>query len=363
MKFNSETLKSILVTNFNYKIGKSDIFGNVIETDPRTAYRFCLTTNSYYLVDKLGLRIFGRFITYNHRDSSLNQGLYLLNSITQEIEENQIVSLYNQYPYMFNTNKKIILYDYDNSTNIDDIYHKIKESNENPEDYILNFVHLDGSNWEHYFEFIASEYFINKSYITDIQLPWSYRGCPDFGIYKHPIIHKLQKLNLIKKGVLVLELNTLLKFKLSKVKQGKINNGGNSTYLEFSVGEAKTKTNKSQILTYLKTGIPIKGYEFIPNKKTKEDFCGLLTLDSKFNIKIQESVENIEFNPERSYKDAVWFNKYLKIHLLANLNLVEIKTLTQRHLGSCSKLNFTSMNKLVESISFSQILEAIINGI
>ena len=55
MIFNKENLIKILKLNFGYKIIDDDIFGEVIELDARIAYRFCLTTNTYYLVDKYGL--------------------------------------------------------------------------------------------------------------------------------------------------------------------------------------------------------------------------------------------------------------------------------------------------------------------
>ncbi len=73
---NKNYLTELLKLNFGYKEVRDVLFGTVSEIDEKIAYRFCLTTNSYYLVDKYGLRLFGRFRTFNHRNYSLNQVLF-----------------------------------------------------------------------------------------------------------------------------------------------------------------------------------------------------------------------------------------------------------------------------------------------
>ena len=103
---------SILKLNFNYKLVRDDVFEEVLELDERTAYRFCLTTNSYYLVDDYGLRLFGRFRTFNHRNYSLNQGLFLIETKKGEIVNNNLPEyLYQKYPFIYEGVKKIIFID------------------------------------------------------------------------------------------------------------------------------------------------------------------------------------------------------------------------------------------------------------
>ena len=164
MKFNKAYLMELLKLNFNFDIVNDDIFGKVIEIDERTAYRFCLTTNSYYLVDKYGLRLFGRFRTFNHRNYSLNQGLFLIETKNGEIINNNLPqTLYSKFPFIFEGSKKIIFIESeDTSTVISEVYNKILSLGKDPKNYILNLVHKNGSQWEHYFEFMASEIFIKK---------------------------------------------------------------------------------------------------------------------------------------------------------------------------------------------------------
>ena len=192
--FDKDYLLEVLKLNFQYKIIKDKIFDEVLELDERTAYRFCLTTNSYYLIDKFGLRLFGRFRTFNHRNYSLNQGLFLIETSNGKIINNNLpVTLYSKYPFIYNGKKKIIFIDGNETSDIiEETFNKIVSNGGDYREYIVNIVHKNGSQWEHYFEFMASEIFIKKGYFTDIQLPWSYHGKPDFGIYKHQLLNILK---------------------------------------------------------------------------------------------------------------------------------------------------------------------------
>ncbi len=363
MLFSKEALVQTLRKNFNYKLVNDKIFGNLIELDTRIAYRLCLTTNTYYLNDKYGLRLFGRFITYNHRNFSLNQGLFLLNPRTQKFSESQPLVLFKQFPFIYRGAKKLIFVDSQITHEIiQRKFETISSAGLNPEDYIVNLIHRDGSQWEHYFEFMASEYFIKNGYFTDIQLPWSYHGRPDFGIYKHPNIDILKSMGLIKCGALILELSALRLFNKIDFNFNNINNSDNGAYDEFVVGEVKTKQTKTRILEYLKTGLPFRGYEFIPNKENREVFCGLIKIDENNIIQIQKSPENKYINYEKIQEDSDWFNCYLKIHLLGNLYSSEIQDLMSQQINE-SLLNFTNLNKLVKKVNALTILKRIKDGI
>ena len=361
--FDKEYLLELLKLNFQYKVIKDDIFESIIELDERTAYRFCLTTNSYYLVDKYGLRLFGRFRTFNHRNYSLNQGLFLIETNGGEITNNNLpAQLYSSYPFIYEGKKKIIFIDGNDTPNIiTDTFKKLVANNKNPKEYILNVVHKDGSQWEHYFEFMASEIFIKKGYFTDIQLPWSYHGKPDFGIYNHKLIGILKSVNLIENGALILELSALRLFNKKKnFEKGK--SSASKTDYEFIVGEVKTTQKKSQILEYLKTGLCFKAYEFMPNKKEKESYCGLIKIDSENRIIVDSSPVNPYFDKDKSNKDLEWFEDYIKIHLLGNLSLEELRKLMKKSLNQ-SKLTFQNIIKLVQALDFNEIIEVIENGI
>lgn len=360
--FDKKYLLEILKLNFQYKLIEDEIFSEVLELNERTAYRFCLTTNSYYLVDIYGLRLFGRFGTFNHRNFSLNQGLFLIETNDGEITNNNLPErLYSKYPYIYKGKKKVIFVDENDTPNIiSETYNKLLQNNRNHHEYILNIVHKDGSQWEHYFEFMVSEIFIMKGYFTDIQLPWSYHGRPDFGIYNHRLIEILKSVNLIEKGALILELSALRLFNKKNIEMGRLSSS-NSDY-EFIVGEVKTTQKKSQILEYIKTGLCFKAYEFIPNKKEKESYCGLIKIDSQNKIVVDLSPINPYFDQNKAKKDLEWFEKYIKIHLLGNLSLDEIRKLMKKSLNQ-PKLTFQNMIDLVQSIDFDEIVEVIKNGI
>ena len=129
--FNKEYLSDLLKINLELKEVEDKVFGKVIQVSPRTAYRFCLTTNSYYLIDKYGLRLFGRFRTFNHRNHSLNQGLFLLETKGDKIINSSLSQkLYKEYPFIFSGDKRLIFVEsFETSDEIERIYKKIIENN------------------------------------------------------------------------------------------------------------------------------------------------------------------------------------------------------------------------------------------
>jgi len=355
--FTKDNLIDILKKNFGYRTITDEIFGKALKMDIVTSYRFCLTTNSYYPIDKYGLRLFGRFRTFNHRNLSLNPGLFMLNAKTREIsDQNLLFNLFEKYPFIFKGDKSVIFVESKNTSKvISEAYKKITEGGKNPNDYIINLIHKNGSQWEHYFEFMASEIFIQKGYLTDVQLPWSYHGTPDFGAYKHELVNLLSSMSLIKNGALILELSALrfLK-KLNKPNNLKGDNDKKEHY-EFIVGEVKSRQSTSQIKTYLKVGLCSRGYEFIPNKRKMESFCGLININYNNKIDLKVSPQNIYLDPYKIKKDLEWFNCYIKIHLLGNLTISEIEDLMLKHRLLNSR-RFSNLIKLVQKIKLSELL-------
>lgn len=362
MKFTKTDLIEILNKNFGYSIINDKTFGKLIQLDAQTAYRFCLTTNSNYLIDKYGLCLFGRLRTFNHRNLSLNQGLFLLENKTGEIIDNNLpMTLFRKYPFIPNGDKKIIFIEGKNTSEIiSETYNQLIEDKQKCEDYIINVVNNNGAQWEHYFEYMASETFIKKGYLTDIQLPWDYHGRPDFGIYKHQLIDDLKGMRVISNGALIPELSAIRAFYESKGKA--ITHQSKPIQYEMLVGEVKTKQIKSQILDYLKKGFPIMGYEFIPNKKNSEAFCGLINIDENNKIQIKESPINPEFDTNKAKSDLEWFNCYLKIHLLGNLELPELRSMMNKNIKT-DELNFINLIKLVKKVDILSILGVVKHGL
>jgi len=364
MFFTKRNLIEIFETNFGYNIIQDEIFGDVLEVDARTAYRFCLTTNSHYLVDKYGFSLFGRFRTFNHRDFSLIPGLFDINPQTHEISDRNFPhKIYEKYPFIFNGDKKVIFVEsHEISRNTAEIYNKIIRANKKTDDYIVNFVHRDGSQWEHYFEFMASEIFIKKGYFTDIQLPWTYHGRPDFGAYKHHLVRILNEMDIIENGALILELSALRLFR-EMHNTSNNNDGENNNNYEFLVGEVKSTQKNSQILKYLMTGLCFKGYEFIPNKKRREEFCGLIKINQDNRIIIEEGPISEYMDFKKIKTDLEWFDSYLKINLLGNLTLSELKKLMVEYIGSEELTFYNLINLVKEKINTIKLLEIVKNGI
>ena len=173
--------------------------GELLLLDARSAYRFCLSTNSYYLPDKYGFSFYGRFVTFNHRSYSFLPGLFQINRDGEITSENLPHQINKMLPFIFKGDKKILFIEVDDGSDrlIEEYYKIITKLGENPEEYILNVVFKNGSRWEHYFEYIAIEHFSRKGFLTDVQLPWNYHGRPDFGLYKHPLVTLLNKNHLI----------------------------------------------------------------------------------------------------------------------------------------------------------------------
>ena len=131
---------------------------------------------------------------------------------------------------------------------------------------------------------------------------------------------------------------------------------------EFIVGEVKTTQKKSQIIEYLKSGLCFKAYEFMPNKKEKEDYCGLIKINSENKIIVDSSPLNPYFDKDKSNKDLEWFENCIKLHLLGNLSLEELRKLMKKIINQ-SKLTFQNIINLVQKINFKQMIEVIENGL
>jgi len=353
--FSKDNLLEIFDKNTDLEIIEDSIFGKVMKSDARTAYRFCLATNSYYVVDRYGLRLFGRIRSFNHRNNSLNQGLFITKTNGDKIIEHNLVhDLNEQYPFIYKGDKKIVFIESRNiSEKLEETYKTLLKNKLNPEEYILNLVDTKGSQWEHYFEFLASEMFIKKGYLTDIQIPWSYHGTPDFAAYHHKIIGLLKKKGFINYGALIIELSSLRFFSKKRNLHSNIHEEEKYSLI---IGEVKSKQNKSQILEYLETGLPFKGYEFIPNKENREKYSGLIKIDNSNMLKIEEAPKNPFYNAKLSEEDLKWFEKYLKIILFGNLTKDELSSFLERKLKKDKKLTFINLIKLADNIKFEEIL-------
>ena len=354
-KYSIEYLEQLLIKNVKCDYVSDSFFGNIIEFSPRVAYRFLLCTNSIYMYGNIAHPFFGLLQTFNHRNKNLGGGLFVLKNDKKII--NTLPSIWNKkYPTLFTRKKKLLLLDPKKSSDTEilySVYHKIISNNLDPLDYILSFVKKTGSGWEHYFEFLISEKYINKGYLTDIQIPWSTQEIPDFGIYKHNFINEIKKNNWISNGALILELSALRYFKKAK---NIILNHDND--YQFIVGEVKTTSKSSQIENYLTAAISHEGLEFIHHKKNHEINSNLAFINSDFVIEIKGKLQNPYTNQEKVKIDKEWFEIYLKLQLLGNLNINELRTLFISILNT-SDLSVSNLLLLSKLIDLNKILKII----
>lgn len=338
-KFSIDYLLSLFKKVIDFKEIEVDINERVIEVHARTAYRLALCTQSFYLNEEYsGVYLKKLFSSFNMRNLNLSSGIY-------EFQDNKLHSLANhKIPNIFMGKKRIILKEGKISADVmSDLYKKLLYLKEDTSSYLLTCTDPKGSEWEQFYEFYLSEYFIARDKITDIQIPWPYGGTPDFSYYQHEITDSIG-------GVLIPEICNL-RFFLQQDTSHNISD--KSLYNEIKIVEVKSSQKSSQAKKYLDQKITNAIYEFFPNGNKNNHPLGLFFLED-FELK------EINYQQKEIYskKDQKWFNDYLKINLLANLNIDEIADLI-------SVKNITR-NKLIDSLgslTFNKLIGAIKNGI
>lgn len=335
-KFSIDYLLALFKQVINFNEIEIDINERIIEVDARTAYRFALCTQSYYLNDEYnGIYLKKEFSSFNMRNLELSSGIY-------KFQDNFLHSLKNhRLTEIFSGKKRIILKEGKiSSVEISDIFNKLLNLQEDTSSYLLTCADPNGSEWEQFYEFYLSEFFIAKKKITDVQIPWP-RGTPDFSYYQHEITHSIG-------GFLMPELCNL-RFFLKQDTPYSIPD--NSVYDEIKIVEVKSSQKKSQAKKYLDKKITNSVYEFFPDGKNNNPPLGLLFLEN-FKLQVINQSEENFFNK----KDQKWFNDYLKINLLANLTvndiaqLINVKNITNAKLiDSLDKITFNGLIGVIKN--------------
>jgi hypothetical protein len=348
MIFSSEALCRILEKNFGYIRCIDDVFKNVLELNPIEAFRYSAITNSPYLLDEHGYSPFGKLITFNHRNYSLNTGLFDLSIRNGEINLlNAPMKLFVKFPNIFKKNKKLILIDTKTSNVESEIFSKLVEAGIKPENYLITKVKSTASELEHFFEFIACKLFSHLGYYCETQVPWSYHGRPDFAAYKSPIFNELISCNLISNGGFLIDLTMIPLINEIKTKDF------HKKY-EIVIGETKSKSQKSQILRYLDTGICDWAIEIMPNKLIASERVGLLRIKNDFKPDLILPNNTSNSLCEIKLKDHEWFQNYVKSFLLSNIPEKEliklIETKSPNNTASSKDLIITIKNTSIDEI-------------
>jgi hypothetical protein len=345
MLFSSETLSRILEVNFGYHRVQDVIFGEVLEISPIEAFRYSAITNSPYLLTEYGYSPFGKLITFNHRNYSINSGLFDFSK--KEIDLlNAPVKLSSLYPSLFSGNKRLVFINTKTSNIESKIFSKIKNAGKEPKNYLITKVKKTGSDLEHFFEFIACKVFSNQGYYCENQIPWSYHGKPDFAAYKSTLFNVLSERRLISNGGFIIDLTMIPIIEKSGVTSHK--------NYEVVVGEVKSKSQKSQILDYLKTGLPDWVIEIMPDKKMSTEKVGLLRIKDDFEVEIirPKTLSSIE---KVKSADQEWFENYIKSLLLSNIPSESLIKIIKSH----SPTRMAASKDLIDFIRNTSIDEII----
>ncbi len=338
-KFSINYLLALFKKVINFNEVDIGINERIIEVDARTAYRFALCTQSFYLDEEYsGVYVKKTFSSFNMRNLDLSSGIYTF-------KDNFLHSLENhKLPDIFSGKKRIILKEGKFSSKImSDVYNKLLNLYEDTSSYLLICADPNGSEWEQFYEFYLSEYFIAKNKITDIQIPWPYGGTPDFSYYQHEITSSIG-------GFLIPEICNLRFF----LKQDTlIDISDNTLYDEIKIVEVKSSQKTSQAKKYLDKKITNAVYEFFPDGKKNNSPLGLFFLED-FELK------EISQQHKKIYceKDQEWFSNYLKINLLANFTTDEIAKLI-----NVKNITYTILIDSLKKLTFNELIGAIKNGV
>lgn len=339
-KFSVDYLIFLLKQVIEFNEVNLDIPERVIELDARTAYRFALCTETFYLNKEYsGVYLKKAFSSFNMRSLELSSGIFTF-------KDNCLQSLKNQkIPDIFSSKKRIIIKKGRISSEvISDTYNRLLNLEEDTASYLITCADPNGSQWEQFYEFYLSEYFIAKNQITDVQIPWPYGGTPDFSCYQHPIAKSIG-------GFLMPEVCNLRFFLNQEIAQVIPDD---IFYEEIKIVEVKSSQKTSQAKKYLDKKITNSIYEFFPDGEKNNPPLGLLFLED-FKLKeISHDAEENLYNKE----DQEWFNHYLKINLLGNLKINEIANLI-----NVEEITKAELVNSLKEITFSEILRVIKYGI
>lgn len=212
---------------------------------------------------------------------------------------------------------------------------------------------------EPFMEFLTAEYFKNKGYIVENQVPLAHSlGSPDFAGYGlSSIVKSINDYGFLSAtGFHVIELSMIRIFKGSQFAQSLIEND------EIIVGEAKTSTSTmtKQLDKYLETGLFNVGYEIHPSKlNPASDYSGLVSLDDSYRLKVTPPLVRRVFDEKFSKEDyRRWLEMYIKFYLISNFSNDELSEFSVRKSGL--KINVESdLVVLLDSLSVEEILEEI----
>lgn len=162
-----------------------------------------------------------------------------------------------RYPFLLNEPKYLLPLEYEHTHRAleekqKSLHSELSENGVDPADFVVCRINLGvrGYHMEAFCEYIVSEYFNRRGYLTETQTPFYYSGgTPDLAAYEIPsVIGHLKESALMPKGFSFIELAALRTFGMTKEPQI-----APPQIPRAIVGEAKTASLRAaeQIQKYL----------------------------------------------------------------------------------------------------------------
>ena len=331
MGLNASSIISILQNLIGGKIVDTPL-GNGLSINPRDAFLFSSIAGGSYFENQIFpftpkglLKVF-----YNAHDYNLVTGIF-----DNAILKNTPKYIIEKRTYILDGPKIIVPLEIESESSLRG---QLRNSyGEDGFDTNLILFRVDtskkGNGLEPLMEYLACMYFTKLGYITENQIPLSYKlGSPDFSGYSIKNIQNIiQNSRLLPAGFNILELAILRVFPLTSIpSRGIVANG-------LIVGEAKTSTTSmiKQLNKYLSSGLFDVGIEIHPSKSLPSiSTIGLLNIQNdEVTYKDPLMEGSWVTNSQDDYKK--WLKTYFNSYLLANytndeLNLVALKLIGKK---------------------------------
>ena len=365
MYLNKENVTRILSQNFGFPVVQNPVVGPVVQLSALDAYFYSAVTAHAYLNDpKNGFSPNGLMCVFNQANAyNLVTGMFNRNGYFNNTPLLHAI----KHPFILTEPKYILPLEYHDhyrelQEKTSELYKRLTDVGFNPSDFIVCRVSLDtaGYHMEPFCEYVVSEYFNRRGYLTETQIPFYYSGgTPDLAAYEIPdVVNTLRAHGIATKGFSFIEIAS---FKIFGSHQETTHEF--SSALETIVGEVKTASLKAdkQIQKYLSFQLFNKAYEIIPHKPTPEVISGLITFDEDGYIRVMEAQQPAVVNQVKQREYLDWLNNYIKYFLIANLSNEELDEFYSRLTGRKSR----SVNQLiafVNGLDYEKIVARVING-
>jgi len=361
MRLDKDNVLKILNRNFGFKIVNNSIAGDVIKLSAPDAYLYSSITGHPYLCNLTGgfspnglMQVFNQANSYNMVSGMFDR--------TGRFKYTPLL-MSKEYPFITEAEKFIVPLEYSKHSEYETkrkiLFEKLKNNGFDPANFIICTIKKSTSGYgmEPFCEYVTSEYFRRRGYLTETQIPFYYNGgTPDFAAYDFPeVLDILRKNGLIPLGATLIELST---FRLFRNKKSKLQE---SKETEALVGEAKTSSREAikQIRKYLGKKIFNRAYEIIPHKDKPEVICGLITFNDYGDVVVYEAKEAPLVNKKVQTDYFEWLGNYIKYFLLANLDNSEFDKFYEGKTGREFPTGTESLISFVNNLKYEEIIKEI----